>query len=143
MNKNCEQRRLALFVLSSVSDTAQPHDVPRLFTENRVFCFCVAYAFLYGTLGRGKGKPSQTATARIVPRFDNPPRRRFCRSHAGPLFIRIREVRTIRGSRVCFREARRSAVSSTVSTRVLARAAATESGKRDYIRRCREKGRKK
>ncbi|KYN03730.1 hypothetical protein ALC62_05426 [Cyphomyrmex costatus] len=76
----------------------------------------------------GKDRPSQTATAGIVPRFDNPlaaaPRRRFCRSHAGSLFIRIREVRTIRGCRICFREARRSVVSSTVSTRVPARAVA-------------------
>ena len=104
----------------------------RLFTENRVFRFCVAYAFLYGTLGRGKDRPSQTATAGIVPRFDNPPAVGFAGLHASLLFIRIREIRTIRGSRICFREARRSVVSSTVSTRAHRY---SNGGKRDYISR--------
>lgn len=83
----------------------------------------------------GKGKPSQnqTVTAGIVPRFDNPlsvlpvASRPVVYSHS-------RDSTTIRGSRVCFREARRSAVSSTVSTRVRAHAIATTMEREIYRR---------
>jgi len=51
------------------------------------------------------------------------------------------EVRTIRGSRVCFREARRSAVSSTVSTRLLARTVAAAAEGNDV--HCRERKRER
>lgn len=74
--------------------------------------------------GKGKPESESNCNCRNRAKIRQSARRRFCWSHAGSLFIRIREVRTIRGSHVCFREARRSAVSSTVSTRVLARASA-------------------
>lgn len=82
----------------------------RLFTENRVFRFCVAYAFLYGTLRRGKGNLSRSQTttrnrAKI---------RQSCRRRVGfvgrmpACCLFAFEVRTIRGSPVfVFREARR------------------------------------
>lgn len=82
----------------------------RLFTENRVFRFCVAYAFLYGTLRRGKGNLSRSqTTARNRAKIRQSSRHRVGftgRMSACCLFAF--EVRTIRGSLVfVFREARR------------------------------------
>jgi len=60
-----------------------------LFIKSRVFRFCVAYAFLYSILGRDRGNSEPNCNQESC-RDLTILRRRFCRSYAGPLFIRIR-----------------------------------------------------